>query len=48
MTVTGIEISKTAIKLARKHYGTEMTIYQGTVSEMPFDSKKYDGIFVIL
>jgi len=45
MTVTGIEISKTAIELARKHYGTEMTIYHGSVNNMPYDKKKYDGIF---
>ncbi len=45
MTIAGIEISKTAIELARKHYGTEMTIYHGSVTDMPFDSKKYNGIF---
>lgn len=45
MTVTGIEISKTAIEMARKHYGEEMTIYHGSVSDMPFDQIKYDGIF---
>jgi len=43
--VTGIEISKTAIELARKHYGTDILIYHGSVSEMPFDNKKYDGVF---
>lgn len=43
--VTGIEISKTAIELARKHYGTAMTIYHGSVTDMPFDQRKYDGIF---
>lgn len=43
--VTGIEISKTAIDLARKHYGPEMTIYHGSVTEMPFDNFLYDGIF---
>lgn len=45
MTVTGIEISETAIALARKHFGTEMTIHHGSVTEMPFDEKQYDGIF---
>lgn len=45
MNVTGIEISKTAIDLAKKHYGAEMTIYHGDVSDMPFDKKQYDGIF---
>lgn len=45
MNVTGIEISKTAIELARKHYGTKMTIYHGSVTDMPFDNSQYDGIF---
>ncbi|MEG3656775.1 class I SAM-dependent methyltransferase [Arenibacter palladensis] len=45
INVTGIEISKTAIALAKKHFGNDMTIYHGSVSEMPFDEKKYDGIF---
>lgn len=45
ITVTGIEISKTAIEMARKHYGTEMVIYHGSVTDMPFDSCQYDGIF---
>lgn len=43
--VTGIEISKTAIELARKHYGTEMIIHHGSVADMPFDNNQYDGIF---
>lgn len=43
--VSGIEISETAIALARKHYGSEMTIYHGSVNDMPFDDKKYDGVF---
>jgi len=43
--VTGIEISKTAIEIARKHYGLTMTIHHGSVTEMPFDDKMYDGIF---
>ncbi|WP_158996314.1 bifunctional 2-polyprenyl-6-hydroxyphenol methylase/3-demethylubiquinol 3-O-methyltransferase UbiG [Mucilaginibacter sp. L196] len=45
ITVTGIEISKTAIEMAGKHYGTGMTIYHGSVTNMPFDQCKYDGIF---
>jgi SAM-dependent methyltransferase len=45
INVTGIEISKTAIELAKKHYGSEMTIYHGSVSNMPFDGKEYTGIF---
>lgn len=43
--VTGIEISKTAIELARKHYGTEMVIHHGSVADMAFDNNQYDGIF---
>lgn len=45
MTVTGIEISQTAIDMARQHYGTEMTIHHGSVTDMPFDDAQYDGIF---
>lgn len=45
ISVTGIEISATAIELARKHYGAEMTIYHGSVNDMPFDNIHYDGIF---
>ncbi len=45
MSVTGIEISKTAIDLAHKHYGSEMIIHHGSVTDMPFDNKHYDGIF---
>ncbi|HEX6426289.1 MAG TPA: class I SAM-dependent methyltransferase [Niastella sp.] len=45
ITVTGIEISKSAIEMARKHYGTDMIIYHGSVTDMPFDTCLYDGIF---
>lgn len=45
MTVTGIEISQTAIDLAQKHFGSELKIYHGSVTDMPFDNKLYDGIF---
>lgn len=45
ITVTGIEISKTAIEMARKHYGTDMIIHHGSVTDMPFDNYQYDGIF---
>ena len=45
IAVTGIEISKTAIEMAEKHYGTGMTIYHGSVTDMPFDNCLYDGIF---
>jgi SAM-dependent methyltransferase len=45
IAVTGIEISKTAIGMAKKHYGTGMTIFHGSATEMPFDDFQYDGIF---
>lgn len=45
ITVTGIEISKTAIEMARKHYGTAMVIHHGSVTDMPFDQHQYEGIF---
>lgn len=45
IAVTGIEISKTAIEMAQKHYGKDMTIYHGSVTDMPFDDRKYEGIF---
>lgn len=45
MTVTGIEISRTAIDLAQKHFGNDLKIYHGSVTEMPFDKQLFDGIF---
>ncbi|HTO16294.1 MAG TPA: class I SAM-dependent methyltransferase [Edaphocola sp.] len=45
MNVTGIEISQTAIDLAQKHFGKDLTIYHGSVTEMPFDKNLYDGIY---
>lgn len=45
MAVTGIEISLTAIELAKKHFGNDLTIYHGSVTEMPFDNKLYDAVF---
>ncbi|WP_300666678.1 class I SAM-dependent methyltransferase [Fluviicola sp.] len=45
MTVTGIEISETAIELLKKHYGEEIAVYHGSVTDMPFDQLHYDGIF---
>ncbi|MEH6992134.1 class I SAM-dependent methyltransferase [Neobacillus drentensis] len=42
--VTGIEISKTAIDLARQN-GFDSDIFHGSVTDMPFDNKLYDGIF---
>ena len=43
--VTGIEISQTAIDIAKKHFGDGLKIYHGSVTDMPFDNKLYDGIF---
>ena len=51
--VTGIEISETAIEIAKKlfnegfceQYAKNLTIYHGSVSYMPFDHKCYDGVF---
>ncbi|HAQ20950.1 MAG TPA: SAM-dependent methyltransferase [Prolixibacteraceae bacterium] len=42
--VTGIEISKTAIELARKN-GMDFRIHHGSVLKMPFGKESYDGIF---
>ncbi|HEX2982679.1 MAG TPA: class I SAM-dependent methyltransferase [Ignavibacteriales bacterium] len=44
INVTGIEISKTAIDLAKKN-GLIIDIFHGSVNDMPFDGKLYDGIF---
>jgi len=45
MSVTGIEISETAISLARSALGLEVPIHHGSVADMPFDRRQYDGIF---
>ena len=46
MQVTGIEISETAISLAKAQFGDQLlNIYQGSVGEMPFSDDRYDGIF---
>ncbi|PST84272.1 SAM-dependent methyltransferase [Pedobacter yulinensis] len=45
MDVTGIEISETAIAMAKKHFGEALKIYHGSVTDMPFDADLYDGIF---
>ncbi|PEJ08506.1 class I SAM-dependent methyltransferase [Bacillus wiedmannii] len=45
INVTGIEISKTAIDLARKNGLEDVSMYHGSVNEIPFDNKLYDGIF---
>ncbi|MGQ0515058.1 class I SAM-dependent methyltransferase, partial [Bacillus sp. D-CC] len=38
-------ISKTAIDLAKQNGLEDISIYHGSVNEMPFDNKSYDGIF---
>ena len=43
--VTGIEISETAIKLAQAKNNLNIKIHHGSVTNMPFDAKKYDGIY---
>ncbi len=45
MSVTGIEISETAISLARSEMRLDSPIHHGSVSDMPFDERQYDGIF---
>ena len=45
ITVDGIEISKVAIELAKSETGLDLNIYHGSVTDMPFDNKKYEGIF---
>ena len=42
--VTGIEISESAIAIARS-YRINCKFYLGSVTSMPFDDEKYDGIF---
>lgn len=43
MEVTGIEISQTAINIAIEN-GINNKIYHGSVSDMPFENKLYDGV----
>ena len=45
INVTGIEISKSAIELAQKNISKNIQIHCGSVTEMPFDTNKYEGIF---
>jgi SAM-dependent methyltransferase len=45
MTVTGIEISETAIALARSELGLDIHIHHGSVVDMPYDHRSYDGVF---
>ena len=43
--VSGIEISETAIDIAKEHFGESIKIHHGPTSSMPFDQDLYDGIF---
>ena len=43
--VTGIEISKTAIDLAKADNNPGLKIHHGSVTEMPFDNNIYDAVF---
>ena len=43
--VAGIEISETAIAMAKEHLGERIKIHHGPTSSMPFDQEVYDGIF---
>lgn len=43
--ITGIEISETAIEIAKQFYGSSLNVYHGSVNDMPFDYNLYDGIF---
>ena len=45
MSVTGIEVSATAIELARSELGLDFPIHQGPVEGMPFDDREYNGVF---
>ena len=45
IAVTGIEVSATAINIAKTHFGNSMKIYHGNVMDMPFDNSLYYGIF---
>lgn len=43
--VTGIELSSTAIALAKQNYGSNLNVHLGSVNSMPFDQEIFDGIF---
>lgn len=43
--VTGIEISEYAIHLAKNELKLNFPIYQGSVNDMPYDNKQFDGVF---
>lgn len=43
--VSGIEISRSAIEMAKTRNGLDLKIHNGSVTDMPFDQEKYEGIF---
>jgi len=45
MQVVGIEISQTAIGMAREKWASNLPIFHGSVTDMPFDDRQYEGIF---
>lgn len=45
MAVTGIEIAETAIALARSALRLDFPIHHGSVCDMPYDDRLYEGIF---
>lgn len=45
MSVTGIEVSETAIALARSQLSLDVPIHHGPVRNMPYDQRQYDGVF---
>ncbi len=45
MSVTGIEISETAIALARSALGLSIPIFHGSVTDMPYEDRQYGGVF---
>ncbi|MBI9054915.1 MAG: class I SAM-dependent methyltransferase [Bacteroidales bacterium] len=44
LNLTGVEISESAIELAKEH-GYNFPIFYGSILDMPFDNTKYDGVF---
>lgn len=45
MRVAGIEVSETAIALARTKMGLDFPIVHGSVTDMPFDDGRHDAVF---
>jgi SAM-dependent methyltransferase len=44
-SVSGIEISETAIEIANQHFAGKIKLHKGSVDLMPFDQELYDGIY---